>query len=70
MRLWNKNQFGDGTDDDGVKDAYLWYSNDASLPGISSSIGGASPGAGWTQVPGAVVQPFSPGVLPGGILLH
>ena len=54
MRLWNKNQWGDGTDDDGVKDAYLWYSNDASLPGISSSIGGASPGAGWTKVPGGL----------------
>jgi len=58
MRLWNKNQWGNGTDVDGVEEAYLWYSNDAALPSIAATTAGASPGTGWTQVPGGL-QTFS-----------
>jgi hypothetical protein len=55
MRLWNFNSnppnpaFGERS---GVKDAYIYSSNDVALPATSKTIGGASPGVGWTKVSG------------------
>ena len=48
MRVWNQNNAGESNR--GVNSAYIWYSNDAVLPSIADSTGGASPGAGWTQL--------------------
>ena len=52
MRVWNHNQDnpvqGSSDTDRGVQDMWVWYSNDAALPGITGGAGAADPGAGWT----------------------
>jgi hypothetical protein len=52
MRVWNHNQDnpvqGTSDTDRGVQDMWVWYSNDAALPGITGGAGAADPGAGWT----------------------
>ena len=64
MRVWNCNQMNPGGASDtgrGVDEMYVWYSNDAALPGITGAAGAGSPGAGWTLDGGVVSLAEAPG---------
>lgn len=64
MRVWNHNQDnpvqGSSDTDRGVQDMWVWYSNNAALPGITGGAGAANPGAGWT-LDGMVTLSQAPG---------
>ena len=53
MRIWNQNEItssnGNNQTDRGVRDMWVWLSNDDTLPGITAGPGDANPGPGWTE---------------------
>jgi len=64
MRVWNYNELTPGNKsnqtDRGVRDTWVWYSNNPTLPAITGAPGAASPGAGWT-LDRKVTLPQAPG---------
>ena len=64
MRVWNYNELTPGNKsnqtDRGVRDMWVWYSNNPTLPTITGAPGAASPGAGWT-LDRKVTLPQAPG---------
>ena len=56
MRVWNYNEItptnGNIHWNRGVKDMWVWYSNNSTLPNITPGVGDANPGAGWTRFHG------------------
>ena len=48
MRVWNMNE----TTSRGIRDMWIWYSMDATLPAITGGPGDSNPGPGWTMFNG------------------
>jgi hypothetical protein len=48
MRVWNMNE----TTSRGIRDMWIWYSMDATLPAITGGPGASNPGPGWTMFNG------------------
>ena len=59
MRVWNFNEItpstGSNEFDRSIQTAYIWYSDNTTRPPVSGSVGGASPGAGWTMLESGLV---------------